>query len=67
MTSSFKMIIPCLRLIMKQKARVPVPSITTQGVSVLGNSLSLLFYYCTTKAVRGKNIKYTESKSHKIF
>ena len=61
------MIIPCLRLIMKQKARVPMPSITMQGAVVPGNRLSIFFYYYTAKTARGMKIIHTASKSHKVL
>lgn len=52
---------------MKQKGRVPMPSITTQGAVVPGNRLSLLFYYYTAKTARGMKIIHMASKSHEIF
>lgn len=55
------MIIPCLRLIMKQKARLPMLSITMQSAVVPGNRLHLLFYYYTAKTARGMKI------THKAF
>lgn len=67
MTQSFKMIVPCLRLIMKQKARVPMPSITTQGAVVPGNKLSLFFYFYTANTARSMKIIHRASKSLEIL
>lgn len=61
------MIIPCLRFITKQKAGVPMPSITTEGAVVPGNRLSLFFDYYTAKTARGMKITHTTSKSHEIL
>lgn len=67
MTESFKIIIPCLRLIMKQKAKVPMLSITMQGAADPGHRLILLFYCSTVKLARGTKVTQTASKSHEIF
>lgn len=67
MTQSFKMIVPCLRLTMKQKARVPMPSITTQGAVVSGYKLSLFFYFYTAKTAGSMKITHRASKSLEIL
>jgi len=52
---------------MKQKARVTMPSITTQGAVVPGNRLRLFFCYYTEKTARGMKITHTASKIHEIL